>query len=495
MHNPFDDPHFFIGRKKKIDEVLKFLTTERPARNLSVVGHYECGKRSLVNAAVSRYEALRLPLDKRKIITTVDVMSCRDGDERDLFKAMIARSYSNLVELHPEMAEKLKDICENVARFHAFGWEEVRENTERYFKRLASMGFGSVCIMDNFDFAKTKFPYSHVFQEISELAESHKYHLKYIILSRKMIHDIEVECYGDSVGLNRRSEKHILGLFDENDIQEYFTVLDSVFNSSTEGVRDRIHHYCGNHPKFLRLMGQELASNSSDAMALSVELVDAIYEKYKIDFTRYYKQICAFYENYDELSAFRELVRGDVPKPHVLDYGFVCRENNNNRFYSAHFHEYLNRAYKGNASALNKAFQVYVAFDDQDQDFYNKLYTALNSLPYDRKVIVSSKSAIGFGPVKEQVLQLIESADRIFLVCSNSYFGRQSEELKAVIQYKHKLIPILYQPCILALQGLDDLRCIPDGPRCFLSLNPVEQEDCINKIVKLIADEVKNKDQ
>lgn len=137
-----------------------------------------------------------------------------------------------------------------------------------------------------------------------------------------------------------------------------------------------------------------------------------------------------------------------------------------------------------------KPYEVYLSCADADIAFYKKLESTLQTAAEHKKVpvLLNSRHTIDVGEVTEQVFKMIDTADRIYIVCSTEYFSDHATELYHIKEYKSKYVPIRFRYYNLEMVGLDDVVCFPKSKKILNDLPPDDQDreiaEIVNEIIK-----------
>jgi hypothetical protein len=200
--------------------------------------------------------------------------------------------------------------------------------------------------LDEFDHARNLFKGNiSGFQGLRELSYRPEWRVGFITTSRRSIKDIETQTGAIST-FDGIFHKHYLAMFDDKEVEEYFTRLLSVGLSLTAEDKDRIIFYCGHHPYLLEMLGYEIAEIFRDEQKTDVE--KAAYRALQAFLDQYDRMISLLKED-NSLNKLIQILFGpvfDVKQTDVdefLRYGLIKPASDETYVaYSSHFHLFLN---------------------------------------------------------------------------------------------------------------------------------------------------------
>ncbi len=346
FENPFADystivfGERFIGRKESLKTVENRTVRPKESGNLAVIGEPRIGKSSLV------YKAL---IEKKDDLTSKNVLPIWINfgifDNASAF-------FSSLVTQCISEMEGLKWLSEPVqhsadrALGNELSMDERYGKILKFFEKVRQAGYRMIFILDEFDHARHIFKGNiSDFQKLRDLSYYPKWRITLITTSRRSIRDIEIQTAAAS-NLAGIFHNHYLGMFNDEDIEEYFKRFSSVGLSLSPKARESIYFYCGGHPYLLEMLGYEIVEIFREKQA--VDLEEAV-SRTSQSFLNQYDHMTDLLKEDQALEKLIQILFGPVVdvKPidtdEFLKYGII-RTTSEGTFatYSAHFQIFLN---------------------------------------------------------------------------------------------------------------------------------------------------------
>ncbi|MDG6249556.1 Swt1 family HEPN domain-containing protein [Methanocalculus sp.] len=330
---------FFIGRKKQfkvIDE--KILYPDTPG-NLAIIGEPRIGKSSLIYHKII---SQKNELIKQNIIPIwIPIGKFNEGST--FFKELGIELYTEIIDNNLE-DNKIKKAAELLFST-CITSPDYFYNLQKFFKSVRKSGIKSLFILDEFDYSR-KFFKGDVsgFHNVRELCYNPDYGVTFITISRRNLHEIEEKSEIIST-LNDVFSKYYLGMYDGDDLEEYYMKFKYAGIEITKSEVDNINKYCGNHPYLLALIGDEIFKNYPDTHR--VDLINSISEV-QCSFEDYYKSIIHLHQDDATLNKLLQILfgpvidvtQGDVER--LLKQGIITPHPSGlYHGYSEHFQEYL----------------------------------------------------------------------------------------------------------------------------------------------------------
>ena len=340
--NPFSDygkivrGERFIGRKQIISVIESRIIQPTNPGNLVIIGVHRIGKSSL---------AYKIIVEQRDKLISKGILPIWKGlssydDSLDFF-------YSLIDELIDEM-EELGWVTKRIQRSadRALETNVTWDRIKRFFREVQSAGYGVLFILDEFDHARTLFRGETTFQRLRELADYPDYRLSLVLTSRRNIRDIELSA-GSSSPFHNIFQVQRLAMFNDEDLDIYFSRFSDIGIPITSEDRKRILFYCGAHPYLLEMLGWEIVERfrQNHEQGIDVDksanaILQAIFEHYD-DMIRLLREDTM-------LNKLLQILFGpviDVKQADVTElqnYGLIKpSENETYSAYSEHFHDYL----------------------------------------------------------------------------------------------------------------------------------------------------------
>lgn len=331
----------FIGRKDSLKVIESRVIIPEEPGNLAIVGDYRIGKSSLVYKGImERKEEL---LERKKIPIWINVGTFEQA--LDFFHFLVSSCYDELENL-TWVTDPIKSAASRAFQ-HDFSWIEFYGHVQRFFEKIRQAGIRVLFILDEFDHARYLFKRNIPgFQGLRELSYRPQWRVTFITTSRRSLYDIELHTQASST-LDGIFLKHYLSMFDERDLQEYFTRLSSVRISVTPILMNRIRFYCGGHPYLLEMLGHEIVEFFREHQGMDVD-VDEAARRIESSILDHYEHMVDILNEKGDLDKLLQILFGpavDVKKTdleHFLRYGLIRTTNDGPYMaFSDHFHTYL----------------------------------------------------------------------------------------------------------------------------------------------------------
>jgi len=199
-------------------------------------------------------------------------------------------------------------------------------------------------ILDEFDHARHLFKGRiSGFQGLRELSYRPEWRVSFITASRRSLRDIELQTKAIST-FDLIFHKHYLAMFNEQDLEEYFTRISSVGIEVTPVMKERIDYYCGGHPYLLEMLGYEIIE-----MFRTQQQVDVDQAAYQIgqSFLDHYDHKVNILNEDGSLNKILQILAGPVIDINQTDldeflrYGFIKQTDTGYVAFSGHFQAYL----------------------------------------------------------------------------------------------------------------------------------------------------------
>lgn len=239
----------FIGRKDDLRAIESRVIQPTEAGNLAIIGLPKIGKSSLVwKALIERKKEL---VAQKLLPIWINVGSY--GEAPDFFRSLVTRCVDEMKELK-WLSEPINKAASVILNGTLSGSGEYG-HIQRFFEKVRQADYRILFILDEFDHSRRLFKDNIVaFQRLRDLADNPSWRVNYVLTSRRNIRDIEVQTQASST-LESIFHKHYLGMFNDADLEAYFTRLTSAVASPSPGARERIAFYCGRWPYLLDMLG------------------------------------------------------------------------------------------------------------------------------------------------------------------------------------------------------------------------------------------------
>lgn len=329
----------FIGRLSGLKNIQKNVTNLSIPINLAIIGYPRVGKSSLAKQSLFFLDHEQ----NHKIFIWIDFSSFSNRDT--FFKGLVRYSYRELGKKKLNTTE-IDLIADEILKNNK-DWDDLKFDVENYFEEVRYQSIYTVFILDEFDEARKKFENNtEAFRELRHLAyDASKFGIALVTTSRRSIREIEIQSKVSSTLDGLFSAKEYLGMYDLEEIQEYYKLLYNAGINLNENQKEIIHFYCGNHPYLLALFGFEIVELFKENAVIDIY---SIYKKIQLQVFNYYEQLIDLLKEDKTYSKLIQILFG--PKINVrlsdidelLIYGIIVKDTEEYVAFSKHFQGYLN---------------------------------------------------------------------------------------------------------------------------------------------------------
>lgn len=343
--NPFSDygsivyGERFVGRQDSLQVIESRVIRPQEPGNLAIIGDYRVGKSSLVyHAIIERREEL---LARRRLPIWINLATY--DQPLFFFRSLLTRSYEELGDIG-WLTEPII-LAAKRALEDEFSWSEGYGRIQRYFEKIRQADIRILFILDEFDHARHLFKGDIPgFQGLRELSYRPEWRVTFVTTSRRSLHDIELQTKAIST-LDLIFHKHYLAMFNESDMQEYFTRLGSVGIEVTPTLKKHVDFYCGQHPYLLEMIGYEIVELFREQKVVDV---DQAAHRIELSLLDHYKHMVSILDEDGSLNKLLQILFGPVVDVKQTDvekfqrYGLLQPTKQGTYMaFSPHFHAYL----------------------------------------------------------------------------------------------------------------------------------------------------------
>ena len=340
--NPFSDygkivrGERFIGRGKIIGVIENRIIHPTNPGNLAIIGVHRIGKSSLAYKTI--IEQKDKLVDKGILPIWIGLSSYDQSP--DFFYSLVDECINEMEDLD-WLTERIQRSADRALEANA-SWDRIK----RFFKEVQNAGYGTLFIFDEFDQARHLFKGETAFQRLRELADYPDYRLSLVLTSRRNIRDIELSA-GSSSPFHNIFQVQRLGMFNDEDLEIYFSRFSGIGISISDEDRKRVLFYCGAHPYLLEMLGWEIVERFRQNQEQEIDVDKAVDAIIQSAFEHYDDMIRLLHED-GMLNKLLQILFGPVidVKPtdvtELQNYGLIKpTENGTYAAYSEHFHDYL----------------------------------------------------------------------------------------------------------------------------------------------------------
>lgn len=344
--NPFDGyGHIvrggqFIGRRTSYQAISSRIVTSAEPGNLAIIGDHRIGKSSLAHVGIMERRDVLIAHNRVPVWVNLAVFE----SPREFFVSLANRSFSTLDELGLTTAILVREH-ERINQLDN-SWTETFERIQRFFRHVRNAGVWAVFVLDEFDHARILFKDSiSGFQQLRSLSyDDPDGRVAFVTTSRRTIREIEEQTHSIST-FDGICAKEYLGMFDTQDMEEYFAKLAATGIETTDDLRVRIHEYCGGHPYLLSCLGSYLVTRFQSGSAIDI---DYAIDELSPTFLSQYDRMTRLLSEDERINRLLQTLFGpaiDVLQTDIDDflrYGLLSvAKDGTYRAFSQHFHDYL----------------------------------------------------------------------------------------------------------------------------------------------------------
>jgi|GEM_PF-524462 len=329
----------FIGRFDGLKTVANTVTQIPMPNNLAIMGYPRIGKSSLAKQAIIQKKASLMEENKLAVWIDFSGFSNREA----FFKGLVRYSFESLKKYHKvddELNAKLLELSDSRKQ-----WDDLKYDIEIYFEMLRSKGFYTIFVLDEFDEARNKFENStEAFRVLRNLGyDAEQFGIAFVTTSRRSIREIEMQSKVSST-LNGIFGKVYLGMYNERELAEYYSLYENIGLHLNDTQKQRIEQYCGGHPYLLAVLGFEIVEAFKEYKDIDI---DDIFRKIQLQFFDYYEQLIDLLREDKTFTKLLQILFGpqiDV-KPSDIEelsiYGLIKKTEKYFAAFSQHFQGYL----------------------------------------------------------------------------------------------------------------------------------------------------------
>lgn len=237
----------FIGRKELIEQLKKKYLTEEGKECKALIGLTRTGKTSL---AYKIFE--HIPDNTLYIYEDLGEWTTYEELWKDICQNIKSELLDKNIEYSKQLDEKLSCFLEDNLE-----WNSQNSTIKRIFSLLEKQNIKTILVLDEFDNASKIFEGTHHFELFRMLFSSGNYNISSLIISRRNLHTIEGKTYLSST-FNGIFDPIYLKGFDDNEIEEYYSVFQSNEINLSEEQKKQIEYYAGRSPYLLSIIGHHI---------------------------------------------------------------------------------------------------------------------------------------------------------------------------------------------------------------------------------------------
>lgn len=306
----------FIGRKNLLKVIENKLFGSQDGGNLAIVGEPRTGKSSLVYHGIIQK---RKELVGKKILP-IWINVARFESKEEFFQNLVNETFSFLDSdnlTSPPVIKAFERI-----QGKKVPWVEAGGLIQRFFSRVRNEGLRTIIVLDEFDHSRNLFKKDiSGFQFLRELAYHPEWRVSLVTTSRRAIKEIEEDSEAIST-LAGIFETRYLGLFDEDDLSEFFNLSSSHGLDDIKKAQNEILKLCGAHPFFLTLFGEKAYGRKEGTSSFSV---GDLFEEILPTLLEVYSHTIRLLGHEKRLDKFLQILTGLITSATKLDLDHFLR--------------------------------------------------------------------------------------------------------------------------------------------------------------------------
>lgn len=361
----------FLNRRESLRAVENRVIRPREPGNMAIIGDYRIGKSSLVYKSIMERKS---ELINNKCIPVWINLATFDRAEI-LFRSLVTSSYDEIESLG-WLTDPIKSAAERALQDEV-SWSEGYGRIQRYFEKVRQAGLRVIFVLDEFDHARHLFKGDiSGFQGLRELSYRPEWQVTFVTTSRRSIRSIELQTQAIST-LDGIFQKHYLGMFEDDALEEYFGRLATVGINITASLKERILFYCGGHPYLLEMLGYELIELFRETGRQDNNDVDKAAKRIEQSFIDHYEHTLNILKEEGNLNKILQILFGPIVDVKRADVDELQR------------YGLIRPAEQGNYVAFSGHFQTFLKMIDRQVDLWplwRKTETALRQVITERMI-------------------------------------------------------------------------------------------------------------
>ena len=354
------EQEYFIGREEEsktniVVNIEDSIFEPESPLNLAIIGIPGIGKSSLAHKAI--YDRREELIEKEVVPIWIHVSAYSDAQH--FFISMVSNCAAKMEELG-WLTKAMKDSAEAVAKTvqsDLTSSDKIRD----FFQKVTEANYGTLFILNRFDHAGTIFKGNTAFELLGELANS-SYRLSLVLTSHQTIAKVEEYAGSNSPFSKLFTNPICLAMFNDEDLDTYFSKFSDVGISISDKDRERILSYCGTHPYLLQVLGHQIVRRHHKTGEIDV---DGTANDNEHCFSSYYQNLTKFLKKAKLLEPLLQILfdfSDDVKQTYKNElkelekYGLIKATGAvSYATYSEYFHNYLSELHQNSAETLLKS--------------------------------------------------------------------------------------------------------------------------------------------
>lgn len=282
----------FIGRKKLVQKYRSDFIGSDKRRVYSIVGLSRSGKTSFVKEVFEEHIPDGVFYFYQDISVCTGFFSiwyslCNELSDFLSLNIEPAQEQKKIYDKTLELVESISETEDQPDFENDLKWEKFQNNITKIFRFLKKLHIRSILVFDEFDRAASLFTLGTAqFSLFRTIFADGDIDVSAITISRRKMETIEGKVYQSSTLANVMDFKSFKG-FDEDDIQEYFSIFAKKYGHELSiSDKSKIRYYAGSLPYLLSIFGYYI--------------VDSLLEQQKTDLEKIFSEKCPTVKKYYE---------------------------------------------------------------------------------------------------------------------------------------------------------------------------------------------------
>lgn len=325
----------FLGRKSLLNKFRKIYLDENSRVCKSIVGLTRIGKSSFANEVFHHVpQNLLLVKEDFKEITSygelwqdISITLEEKLKERNLFKTDLSECFT--------VTQSFQDVP----------WIKFIRYVKKLFSKIKESNLKIIFVFDEFDYAQELFENETKYYELFRtIFSSSEYNISALLISRRSLHVIEGATYQSSTFHGVFDPVQFSG-FDDDDINEYFSVFEKYGIKLNYEDRTAIEFYAGRLPYLLSVLGHYIVDEYA-FKNICINIHELFITKCKA-INNYYRDCIKHLERDNDLDRIIPFVIGpnlgvtQNDKDELISSGYLIVKNNTFIPISEYFQRFL----------------------------------------------------------------------------------------------------------------------------------------------------------
>lgn len=250
----------FLGR----EDMLSFLENKffLNQSNVSLVGLPQVGKTVLAKETLHRIASLPHFDASRTLFLYTNLATSVSFEE--YWRDTLSRIYDLAEEqgiTHPVLQREIAYIRAP----ESLTYTQLKTRGELFLRRLKALGVTTYIVVDEFDVAINLFKGQRYYYEFfRDLGSGGEYSVRFLVLSRQQIKEVETNAYGNST-LFAIFEERGVREFTETEVERYYDRLAAILaRPIADEDKAKVYHYAGRFPALITLVGSSIAADRNE---------------------------------------------------------------------------------------------------------------------------------------------------------------------------------------------------------------------------------------